>query len=141
MPCGLLPGSQGKCGGSAGPVCGCLGALKTVVGDRTFWGSNPSGCPARLTSPPQSHLGPAVQIKPLRSGGCEDAPPAGLSRYPARHDGVWTGPIHVLPAPSGLPTVAASMVQHGRAGPAGVVLCEGSIKLLLAAANRVLRVV
>ena len=133
-------------GESAGPVCGWMervwaGALETAVDGRTFWGSNPSGCPARLTSPPQSHLGPAVQIKPLRSGGCEDAQPTGLSRYPARHGGVWTGPIHVLPAPSGLPTVAASMVQHGRAGPAGVVLCEGSIKLLLAAANRVLRVV
>ena len=133
-------------GESAGPVCGWMervwaGALETAVDGRTFWGSNPSGCPARLTSPPQSHLGPAVQIKPLRSGGCEDAQPTGLSRYPARHGGVWTGPIHVLPAPSGPPTMAASWCSAAWAGPAGVgVDVGGSIRLLLTAATRVLRV-
>ena len=84
---------------------------KTAVYGRTFWGSNPSGCPAHLTSPAQSHLGPAVQIKPPQGSGCEDTQQAGLSRYSARHDGVWTEPIRVLPPPSGPPSAAASTVQ------------------------------
>ena len=91
-------------GESAGPVCGWMervwaGALETAVDGRTFWGSNPSGCPVRLTSPPQSHLGPAVQIKPLQGGGCEDTQQAGLSRCLARHGGVWTRPIRAAASP------------------------------------------
>ena len=133
VPCGLLPGSQGECGGSAGPVCGCLGALKTAVGDRTFWGSNPSGCPARLTSPLQSHLGPADQIKPPQGGGCEDTQQAGLSRHPARHSGVWTGPIHAAAGPL---RAAVRGSEHGAARRGRVrrvlVWCvRGFIRLLL----------
>ena len=66
---------------------------------------------ARLNLPPPL-TGP--RIKPTGGSGCEDAQLAGLSCHPARHDGVWTGPVHTPPAPSGLPT--AVVCGHRRGG-------------------------
>ena len=66
---------------------------------------------ARLNLPPPL-TGP--RIKPTEGSGCEDAQLAGLSCHPARHDGVWTGPVHTPPAPSGLST--AVVCGHRRGG-------------------------
>ena len=66
---------------------------------------------ARLNLPPPL-TGP--RIKPTGGSGCEDAQLAGLSCHPARHDGVWTGPVHTPPAPSGLST--AVVCGHRRGG-------------------------
>ena len=94
---------------------------------------------ARLNLPPPL-TGP--RIKPTGGSGCEDAQLAGLSCHPARHDGVWTGPVHTPPAPSGLST--AVVCGHRRGGEDrgrgcdDECRCDVVLMLLLAAAALVI---